>query len=72
LGASWGAWWSYRIDSNQSQILSQRKTHHQSGHAFRGLAPNLQVKIPVTQAGMEAIEEATYADKKIDCHSSPH
>jgi transaldolase len=27
---------------------------------FHGLAPNIQVKIPVTQAGITAIEEATY------------
>ena len=27
---------------------------------FNGLAPNMIVKIPVTQAGIPAIEEATY------------
>ena len=27
---------------------------------FAGLAPNIQVKIPVTAAGVAAIEEATY------------
>ena len=27
---------------------------------FDSLAPNIQVKIPVTQAGVEAFEEATY------------
>lgn len=27
---------------------------------FNNLAPNMQVKVPVTQAGVEAIEEATY------------
>ena len=31
----------------------------QAGH-FYSLAPNLQVKLPVTQAGIHAIEEATW------------
>ena len=33
---------------------------------FAGLAPNMQVKIPVTQAGVRAIEEATFAGVNIN------
>jgi transaldolase len=33
---------------------------------FAGLAPNMQVKIPVTAAGIEAIEEATFAGVSIN------
>lgn len=33
---------------------------------FAGLAPNIQVKIPVTKAGIQAIEEATYRGVNIN------
>jgi transaldolase len=33
---------------------------------FQGLAPNMQIKIPATKAGVEAIEEATYAGVNIN------
>src|SRR5512146_832642 len=33
---------------------------------FAGLAPNMQVKIPVTKAGIPAIEEATYQGVNIN------
>ncbi len=38
----------------------------QQGLAFAGLAPNLQVKFPVTGAGLRAIEEATYRGVNIN------
>jgi transaldolase len=36
------------------------------GVHFNQLAPNMQVKIPVTQAGVQAIEEATYQGVNIN------
>lgn len=33
---------------------------------FHGLAPNMQVKLPVTKAGIKAIEEATYQGVNIN------
>jgi transaldolase len=33
---------------------------------FNGLAPNMQVKMPVTEAGVKAIEEATFAGVNIN------
>ena len=38
----------------------------EQGLHFAGLAPNLQVKFPVTRAGLEAIEEATYRGVNIN------
>ena len=37
-----------------SQAIVEQAEH------FNGLAPNMQVKIPVTEAGIQAIEDATY------------
>ena len=48
--------------SIQTNPINYRNTHAivvQAVH-FSQLAPNMQVKIPVTQAGVKAIEEATY------------
>jgi transaldolase len=38
----------------------------EQGLAFAGLAPNLQVKFPTTQAGLAALEEATYRGVNIN------
>ena len=38
----------------------------EQAHYFDGLAPNMQVKIPATSAGIEAIEEATYHGASIN------
>ncbi len=55
---------SYR---NTELIVKQAKKFH-------GLAPNMQVKIPVTKAGIPAIEEATYQGISVNatvCFSVP-
>lgn len=33
---------------------------------FHGLAPNMQIKVPVTKAGIQAVEEATYQGASIN------
>ncbi len=33
---------------------------------FHGLAPNMQIKVPVTKAGVQAVEEATYQGASIN------
>ena len=43
-----------------AEAIAQQAIH------FSTLAPNMQVKIPVTQAGVAAIEEATYAGVSIN------
>ncbi len=48
-----------RLYRNSEAILAQAKH-------FAGLAPNMIVKIPVTRAGVKAIEEATYAGVSIN------
>jgi transaldolase len=46
------------IQTNPKFYRDAARITEQAAH-FAGLAPNMQVKIPVTQAGVQAIEEAT-------------
>ena len=54
--------------SIQTNPLNYRNAQAISDQAvyFSGLAPNIQVKIPVTKAGIEAIEDATYRGVNIN------
>jgi transaldolase len=47
------------IQTNPASYRNARVIIEQGAH-FHTLAPNLQIKIPVTAAGIEAIEEATF------------
>ena len=47
------------IQTNPANYRNSEALVAQALH-FNGLAPNMQVKVPVTQAGIKAIEEATY------------
>jgi len=47
------------IQTNPANYRNPEELTKQAVH-FAGLAPNIQVKLPVTKAGVEAIEEATY------------
>jgi transaldolase len=47
------------IQTNPQYYRDSRRLVEQAAH-FDSLAPNIQVKIPVTRAGIEAIEDATY------------
>lgn len=47
------------IQTNPANYRNAEAIWKQAVH-FNTLAPNMQVKIPVTKAGIEAIEEATY------------
>jgi transaldolase len=47
------------IQTNPANYRNSIKLTEQAIH-FNTLAPNMQVKIPVTKAGIKAIEEATY------------
>jgi transaldolase len=47
------------IQTNPANYRNPEALTKQAVH-FAGLAPNIQVKLPVTKAGVEAIEEATY------------
>lgn len=47
------------IQTNPANYRNARAMVEQAVH-FSGLAPNLQIKLPVTAAGIEAIEETTY------------
>ena len=53
------------IQTNPQFYRSAEAIVAQAVH-FAGLAPNMQVKIPVTRAGVEAIEEATYRGVNIN------
>jgi len=53
------------IQTNPTWYRDARRLAAQAVH-FHGLAPNMQVKIPVTQAGIPAIEEATYQGVSIN------
>ena len=57
--------WS--MQTNPKYYRNAEKITEQAVH-FSTLAPNIQVKIPVTKAGIEAIEEATYQGVNIKCH----
>ena len=47
------------IQTNPANYRNSNELTRQAVH-FDSLAPNIQVKIPVTKAGIQAIEEATY------------
>ena len=47
------------IQTNPANYRNSLKITEQAVH-FNTLAPNMQIKIPVTKAGIKAIEEATY------------
>jgi len=47
------------IQTNPANYRDARSMADQAVH-FHGLAPNMQVKIPATRAGVEAVEEATF------------
>lgn len=53
------------IQTNPAFYRNAAAITRQAVH-FSGLAPNLQVKIPVTKAGVQAIEEATYQGVNIN------
>ena len=53
------------IQTDPRYFRNARAIVEQAVH-FSGLAPNMIVKIPVTQAGVEAIEEATYRGVSIN------
>ncbi len=53
------------IQTNPANYRNSRAIIEQAVH-FNTLAPNMQVKIPATQAGMQAIEEATYQGVNIN------
>ena len=52
--------------SRPTPTLSQYAGNRGTGPAFNRLAPNMIVKIPVTRAGIPAIEEATYQGVSIN------
>lgn len=61
------------IQTNPANYRNAAAIVEQAVH-FNSLAPNMQVKIPVTQAGVQAIEEATYRGVNINatvCFSVP-
>lgn len=53
------------IQTNPQNYRNAEALVQQAVH-FHSLAPNLQVKIPATKAGIEAIEEATYQGVNIN------
>ena len=53
------------IQTNPANFRNAEAIWQQAIH-FNTLAPNMQVKIPCTQAGIEAIEEATYRGVSIN------
>ena len=53
------------IQTNPTFYRNPEAIVRQAVH-FAGLAPNMQVKIPVTEAGVRAIEEATFAGVNIN------
>lgn len=53
------------IQTNPTYYRDAQGMTYQAIH-FNGLAPNMQIKIPATCAGIKAIEEATYAGASIN------
>jgi len=53
------------IQTNPANYRNAERLTEQAVH-FHSLAPNIQVKIPVTKSGIEAIEEATYQGVNIN------
>lgn len=53
------------IQTNPANYRNAQAVAQQAVH-FHSLAPNMQVKAPVTQAGVKAIEEATYQGVNIN------
>lgn len=53
------------IQTNAKYYRNWEKMRDQAVH-FDSLAPNMQVKMPVTEAGIKAIEESTYAGVNIN------
>jgi transaldolase len=53
------------IQTNPANYLNAEAVAKQAAY-FSSLAPNIQVKAPVTQAGVKAIEEATYQGVNIN------
>ncbi len=53
------------IQTNPANYRNAEAVAQQAVH-FHSLAPNMQVKAPVTQAGVKAIEEATYQGVNIN------
>lgn len=53
------------IQTNPANYRNAEAVTEQAVH-FNSLAPNMQVKAPVTQAGVKAIEEATYRGVNIN------
>ena len=53
------------IQTNPANYRNAKAIAEQAVH-FDSLAPNIQVKAPVTQAGVQAIEEATYQGVNIN------
>lgn len=53
------------IQTNPALYRDPHAMAAQANH-FNGLAPNMQVKIPATAAGIKAMEEATYAGVSIN------
>jgi transaldolase len=53
------------IQTNAKYYRNAKLMVEQAEH-FHGLAPNIQVKIPVTKAGVTAIEDATYRGVNIN------
>jgi len=53
------------IQTNAQYYRNWEKMRDQAVH-FDSLAPNMQVKMPVTRAGIKAIEESTYAGVNIN------
>lgn len=53
------------IQTNPANYRNSKALLEQALH-FDSLAPNIQVKVPVTKAGVEAIEEITYSGANIN------
>jgi len=53
------------IQTNTKYYRNWKKLYEQTMH-FQALAPNIQIKMPVTAAGIKAIEEATYQGVSIN------
>src|SRR5271157_5844148 len=53
------------IQTNPSDYRDAAAITEQAAH-FNQLAPNMQIKIPATEAGIQAIEEATYLGVNIN------
>ena len=53
------------IQTNPANYMNKNAVEEQAVH-FNGLAPNMQVKIAATKAGIDAIEEATFRGVSIN------